>query len=370
VKLVVQVKLLPDPTQEAAMRATLALANQAANLVAQIAWDTRVFRNHDLRKHAYAQVKALGLSAQPAQHVIKKVADAYKRARKVRLSFRPDAAQPYDDRCLSWQHEAQTVSIWTVAGRCKGVRFTCGDHQRAMLAHRKGESDLAYRDGGWYLYATCEVAEAPLIQPCGFLGVDLGIVNIATTSDGTRHGGAHLNRVRHRNRRLRGKLQRKGTKSAKRLLVRRRRREARFAADTNHCIAKRIVAEAQRTGRGIALEDLTGLRGRVRLPKPQRATLHTWAFHQLGQFLAYKARRAGVVVVHIDPAYTSQTCADCGYVDEANRVDQAQFVCRSCGVAAHADWNAARNIAARGVAGWGAVNRPDADTLVAASDDA
>jgi putative transposase len=128
------------------------------------------------------------------------------------------------------------------------------------------------------------------------------------------------------------------------------------------------VAEAQRTGRGIALEDPTGLRGRVRLRKPQRATLHTWAFHQLGRFLAYKARHAGVVVVHVDPAYTSQTCAGCGYVDKANRVDQATFVCRSCGVAAHADRNAARNIAARGAAGWGAVNRPDADPPAAAGD--
>jgi putative transposase len=368
VKLVVPVKLLPDPAQAAALGATLALANQAANLVSGVAWDTRCFGNYALRKHTYAHVKALGLSAQPAQHVIKKVADAYKLDRKVRRSFRSDAAQPFDDRCLSWQHEAQTVSIWTVHGRMKGIRFICGQHQRALLACRKGESDLVHRDGMWFLYATCEVPEPPQVTPNGFLGVDLGIVNIATTSDGTRHAGRHLNRVRHRHRRLRGKLQRKGTKSAKRLLKRRRRKESRFAADINHCIAKRIVAEAQRTGRGIALEELTGLRGRVRLRRPQRATLHSWAFHQLGAFIAYKARLAGVVVVHVDPAYTSQTCAECGHLDKGNRLDQAQFLCRSCGVAANADRNAARNIAARGWAGWAVVNQPNADTPVAASD--
>jgi IS605 OrfB family transposase len=315
-----------------------------------------------LRKHTYAHLKALGLSAQPAQQVIKKVAEAYKLDGKVRRVIRPDAAQPYDDRCLSWQDELHTVSIWTVAGRCKGIRFACGQHQRALLAHREGESDLVHRDGKWFLFATCELPDPPLGEPAGFLGIDLGIANIATTSDGRRHTGEHLQRVRHRNGRLRARLQRKGTKSAKRLLKRRRRKEARFATDINHCIAKRIVAAAQRTGRGIALEDLTGLRGRVRLRKPQRATLHSWAFHQLGLFLAYKARRAGVVVVHVDPAHTSQTCADCGYVDKRNRVDQARFLCRSCGVAAHADRNAARNIAIRGAANWGAVNRPDADT--------
>ena len=339
----------------------LDLANQAANLVSEVAWQWRVFRRYDLQRIAYSQIRALGLSAQPAVHVIKKVADAYTLDRRTMRAFRADAAQPYDDRCLSWQPDQQTVSIWTVAGRLKGLRFTLGEHQQALLAYRKGESDLVCRDGKWYLYATCEIPEAEPACPSGWLGVDLGIVNIATTSDGQRHVGDHLNRVRHRNRRLRAKVQRKRTKSARRLLKHRRRKERRFATDTNHVISKRIVAEAERTGRGIALEDLKGIRSRVRLRKPQRATLHSWAFHQLGSFVAYKARRAGVVVVQVDPAYTSQTCSACGHVDRDNRPDQATFCCRSCGFAGHADWNAARNIALRGVVGWAAVNQPHAD---------
>ncbi len=68
-----------------------------------------------------------------------------------------------------------------------------------------------------------------------------------------------------------------------------------------------------------------------------------------------------MVVVWVDPAYTSQACSACGHVDRDNRVDQARFCCRSCGFAEHADWNAARNIALRGAAGWAAVNQPDAD---------
>jgi putative transposase len=112
------------------------------------------------------------------------------------------------------------------------------------------------------------------------------------------------------------------------------------------------VTEAERTSSGIALEDLGGIRQRVRLRRPQRVTLHSWAFHQLGTFVAYKARRAGVPVVYVDPAYTSQTCADCGHIDKLNRATQALFSCRSCGVVAHADRNASRNIAARGEAAW------------------
>ncbi|MFF3441673.1 RNA-guided endonuclease InsQ/TnpB family protein [Streptosporangium sp. NPDC002721] len=369
-KFVVQVRLFPTPVQEAALADTLRLCNDAAALVSGVAWQMKVFRNYDLRAHSYGELKGMGLSAQPAQHVIKKVADAYTTVRaqvrgKLRpplakpIAFRPDAAQPFDDRCLSWQIEVRTVSIWTTGGRMKGLRFACSDTQaRALAVHRKGESDLIHRDGLWLLIATCDVPDADIIESDAFLGVDLGIANIATTSDGERHCGKHLNAVRHRNRRLRRRLQVKQTRSAKRLLKRRRRKESRFARDLNHRISKSIVTEAARTGQGIALEDLQGIRDRVRLCKPQRVTLHSWSFHQLGRFVAYKARRAGVAVVYVDPAYTSQECSACGHVDKRNRPDQETFSCTSCGFAEHADVNAARNIASRAVEGRAAVNQP------------
>ncbi|MGW2628046.1 RNA-guided endonuclease InsQ/TnpB family protein [Streptomyces chattanoogensis] len=369
-KLVVQVKLMPTPLVAEALEATLHACNEAASWVARLAFEKRMYRNFSLRKHSYAEVKERwGLGAQAAQHVIKKTCDAYaslwanlsagnlgkpssrryRRATERPIVFRTEAAQPYDDRMLSWQTDARTVSLWTTSGRMKEIPFTAGPEQLAVLArHRKGESDLVFRDGMWFLMATCEVPEAPTQPgPVGFLGVDLGIVNIATTSDGEVMAGRNLNRIRVRERKLRTKLQRKDTKSARRRAQRRRRKEARRARDINHKIAKHIVAEAERTSRGVALEELTGIRERVRLRKPQRATLHTWAFAQLQSFLAYKARRAGVPLVYVDPAYTSLTCAECGNVDKANRVDQARFACRSCGFVDHADRNSSRNIRAR-----------------------
>ncbi|MEV8535090.1 transposase [Streptomyces sp. NPDC051211] len=374
-KLVMQVRLLPTPAQASALERTIQACNEAASWAAEVACAKEVYRNFDLRRHTYAEVKARwGLGAQAAQHVIKKAADACTSMRaKLRAgrrrgsdsrgrlqasgkppTFRSDAAQPYDDRMLSWQIEARTVSIWTTSGRLKGVSIAAGVEQFATLAsHRQGESDLLYRDGGWYLLAPCEVPEAVLnAEPADFLGVDLGIVNIATTSDGQIMAGRRLNRLRRRDRALRGKLQRKGTKSAKRRARRRRRKESRRSRDINHKIAKHIVAEAERTGRGIGLEDLTGIRERVRLRKPQRVTLHSWAFAQLGEFIAYKARRAGVPVVHVDPAYTSLTCSRCGHVDKANRASQARFACRSCGFVDHADRNGSRNIRARAQMLW------------------
>ncbi|MGW9031073.1 RNA-guided endonuclease InsQ/TnpB family protein [Streptomyces sp. NPDC055722] len=369
-KLVVQVKLLPTPVQAAALEATLRACNEAAGWASGVAFEKDVKQNFALREHTYAEIKSRwGLGAQAAQHVIKKTCDAYatlranlkahnlgkpgsKRYRKATgkpIAFRPDSAQPYDDRMLSWQMAERRISIWTVHGRMRDVAFTASGEQLADLArYRKGESDLLVRDGMWFLLATCEVPEAaPNTDPVDFLGIDLGIVNIATTSDGEIMAGRALNRIRVRERTLRAKLQQKNTPSARRRLNKRRRKEARRARDINHKIAKHVVAEAERTGRGIALEDLTGIRERVRLRKPQRATLHSWAFAQLGQFIAYKARRAGVAVVYVDPAHTSRTCAECGHLDKANRVSQAWFACRSCGVVAHADRNASRNIRAR-----------------------
>ncbi|MFF1906964.1 RNA-guided endonuclease InsQ/TnpB family protein [Kitasatospora sp. NPDC058218] len=189
-------------------------------------------------------------------------------------------------------------------------------------------------------------------DPAGFVGVDLGIVNIATTSTGYRAAGRGLNRHRKRQLDLRKKLQAKGTKSAKRLLKKRNRRERRHAANVNHIISKTIVTTAERTGHGIALEDLGGIRDRVRLRKDQRTQLHSWSFHQLGRFIAYKARRAGVPLVHVDPAYTSQECSDCHHIDRKNRVGQATFACRACGTVLNADDNSSHNIARKGEAVW------------------
>ncbi|KUL21533.1 RNA-guided endonuclease InsQ/TnpB family protein [Streptomyces regalis] len=374
-KLVVQVKLLPTPVQAAALEATLHACNEAATWVSGVAFAKDVKRNFALREHTYAEVKQRwGLGAQAAQHTIKKTCDAYRtlaanakagnlgkpwskryrRATQKPIVFRPESAQPYDDRMLSWQIPERTISIWTLDGRVKGVAFIASPEQLARLAlYRKGESDLIARDGMWFLQATCEIPEAEQnADPAGFLGIDLGIVNIATTSDGQIMAGRALNRGRLRERTLRTKLQRKNTPSAKRRLKKRRRKEARRAKDINHKIAKHVVAEAERTGRGIALEDLTGIRERVRLRKPQRATHSSWSFAQLGAFIAYKARKAGVPLVHVDPAYTSRTCAECGHVDKANRVSQAWFACRSCGFVDHADRNGSRNIRARAEELW------------------
>jgi len=391
-KKVVRVKLRVTPEQSLALTRTLTLANEVASAVSEVAYTEQVFHRVSLQKLTYALAKTAGLSAQPAIHAIRKVADAYKtlhanaaagnlgrpgskrwnRGMGKPVRFRADAAQPFDDRCLSWQHlptpeqrqdgtHGGTISIWTVEGRLQGIPFVGHPaHLDLLREHRQGQTDLVTHNGDFYLVATIDIPDPDLLDPTGFLGVDLGVKNIASTNDGVRHAGKHVNHVRAKNRHIRQRLQKKGTKSAKRLAKKLSGREARFARNTNHVISKTIVTEAKRTGRGIALEDLRGIRDRVRLRKPQRVATSSWAFAELGEMIAYKARAAGVPVVYVDPAYTSQQCSDCHHVEKKNRKKQAVFICRSCGVLLHADNNAGRNIAHRAEVTWGIVTCPDA----------
>jgi len=342
-KLTITVQLKPTEIQAKRLLATLERANEAANQVSQTAWETRTFSKFKLQSLVYHSVKkTYGLTAQVVVRLVAKVADAYKLDKKRQRVFRPHGSIAYDERILRFFSDK--VSIWTLKGR-EVIPFVCGEKQRAMLKFRKGESDLVYREGKWYLFVTVDVVEPAPDEPDDFIGVDLGIVQIATTSEGQAYSGKAVNNVRARNIKLRQKLQKIGTKSAKRLLRKRRAKEARFAKQVNHEISKGLVQTAKARKRGIALEDLSGISRRITARrKQQRYTLHSWGFNQLLQFVTYKARREGVRVAIVAPAYTSQTCSECGYCDKANRATQAIFSCKKCLYVANADYNAARVI--------------------------
>jgi putative transposase len=361
-KVTVCLKLGTTPEDHVALLQTLEQANGAANAISQIAWELRTFAQYGLHKVCYHDIRARSeLSAQIVVRLIAKVADAYKLDRKVRRVFRRHGSIAYDDRIL--RYDAESVSIWTVAGR-RTLPFVSDKRTRRLLASQQGESDLVYCDGAWYLHATVDLIEPPSGDVNDVLGVDLGIVNLAVDSDGNRHSGAHVNRLRQRHRRIRARLKRKFTRSARRLSRKRRRKERRFATWVNHIISKRIVEEAQHTKRAIALEDLKGIRTRIRARKPQRSTLHSWSFAQLGAFITYKAKLAGVRVILVDPRNSSRTCPACGHCAKENRPDQATFLCQSCGLAGLADYIAAVNLRVRG---WAVVSQPDASAVGEAS---
>lgn len=371
VKLTAKIKLLPTIEQAQALLDTLTRANQACNFISQGAWENKQFKQFGLHKLLYYSTKErFGLSSQMVVRCIAKVVDAYKLDKRVQREFRPTGAIAYDSRIVSYKPHKKTVSIWTLAGRLT-IPYVGGQHHERLLAYQQGESDLVYRNRGagpgkYYLLATCDLPDEETSEVDQLLGVDLGIVDIATDSDGEGFAGADIRQYRKKRAAIRGSVQakkkagasRSTIKNTRRLLKRISKKEHTTGTLINHTISKRLVAKAKASGRGLALENLEGIRDRAnkRLGKTQKREHNLWSFYQLRSFISYKAQLAGVPVVFIPPAYTSKTCHVCYHIGHRKG---KSFTCTNCGTCCDADLNGARNIAAVG----GVVNRPENSVL-------
>ncbi len=357
-KLVAQVKLLASCQQKQVLLATLHKANEACNRMSEYAWQNKCFKQFDLHAACYHNIREeFGLASQLIIRCNAKVTDSYKLDKATKRTFRPTGSIAYDCRILTFFTEESQISLWTGAGRMK-IPFAAGELQKEMLLTQKGECDLCFIGGEFYLMVVCDIPEAPQNEATEFIGVDLGIVQIASDSEGNQYSGEAIRSLRRRMRKLKAGLQHTAkvqkSKSAKRHLQKLRRRQSRFTRWVNHNISRRLVESAAVSGKAIALEDLSGIRERASvMNREMRFELGNWGFDQLRNFIEYKARRAGVRVVAVDPRNTSRTCSACGYCDKHNRKSQSCFQCKECGLVMNADLNAALNIKARG-----AVTRP------------
>jgi putative transposase len=344
----VHIKLNTHPEPKNALIQTMRVCNYAADKISKVAFETKEFRKFPLQKLVYHTLKAkTGLNANHVIRAISKVVQSYKLDRKVCRCFRPQGAIELDKDLVTWKVEEQIVSVNTLSGRLH-LSFVCAPWQKELLQGKKGQSDLIYRDNEFYLNVPVQVEEAPLFQPEGAIGVDLGIVQIATDSEGNQYSGEPIRKARKKCARLRKLLQPKKSRSAIKHLQKARKRESRFVRDVNHCISKKLVQLALLRQKALALESLKGIRGRGNgYNRAMRTELNSWAFHQLKLFVAYKCQRAGVTLIEVDPRYSSQTCSGCGHCEKGNRKSQERFECLCCGLKLNADINAALNLKAR-----------------------
>jgi IS605 OrfB family transposase len=384
--LTVSCKLKASQSQAAKLDATLEAFGQALNWVNQNTPE-KVANAVKLQSLCYREIRArFGLSSNLArttsrlrdQQVCRRLAGARKVARQKNRpvkAFKRGFAT-YDARIFSFREKDWTVSLTTVEGR-ERFELAIGRYQREQLAGSNPKSaTLVKRKDGFYSIQICvETEPCPPQGTDRVLGVDLGRTDIAHTSEGDNWNGQQLNKVRDHHSRLRAVLQRKaskGTRSSRRrcreLLQRLSGKERRFQSRqrcvaktwVNHRISKAIVSRAKTTNSAIALEDLTGIRERVNQQprsKTERRRANSWAFYQLRQFLEYKARVAGVSLILVPPAYTSQTCHKCLHVhpDPAQSYRSGKsFKCGHCGWEGDADLNGANVIALLGAA----VNQP------------
>ena len=276
------------------------------------------------------------------------------------ITFRETGSVHFDKRTYSIK--GHVLSLFTTQGRII-VPMKLGEFQRNFLETGiPKEAELVYRKGKFFFNLVLDLPEVAKRETGIVAGVDLGENNIAAISSGKLFGGGKLRHDRDKFLALRGRLQRNGSQSARQLLCKVSGREARHVKHVNHEVSKGIVAEAVRNECGtITMEDLTNIRKRMKAGKRVRSRLHRWAWAQLQTFIAYKAEAAGLRVEFVNPAYTSQTCSECGCL--GTRVKH-RFSC-TCGSLAHSDLNASRNLAKLGataVASTGAVNRPNVGT--------
>lgn len=349
-KLTVKVKLLPKLVEKQSLLKTMERFNDACNYISEVAFKNKQYGRVTLHRLTYYDVRdRFNLSAQFAVRAIGKVSESYRAEKKKLHKFKRYSAVIYDEKLLSFRN-LSIASILTVDGRYK-IPIIFGEYAKLGQHRILGQADLIFMKGKFFLCLVIDLSDGTSIEPTEYLGVDFGIVNLATDSTGETFRGDTVDAARQRFTKLKKRLQSRGTKSAKRHLKRLSGKERRFKRDNNHIIAKKLVRKAKGTLNAIALEDLKGFRATV--GKAFRERFGKWSFDELRRFVEYKARIEGIPVVAIDPRNTSRTCSRCGHCEKANRVSQSEFTCRQCGFSTNADFNAAVNIAARA-----AVSRP------------
>jgi len=353
-KLTLKIKLLPNEEQADLLLETIKETNAVCNAISEVAWSKRIFNNFKLHHEVYHSYKAtFKLSSQCLIRAIAKVADAYKIDKKVKRTFRSLGSIAYDSRIMTYKPD-NIVSLWCIGGRQK-IKFVC--HNPSYLPYIKGEADLVYKKGKFYLFQTVDIPEEDIDDVESFVGVDFGLVSIATLSNGKEFNSKKLQDYREKRQKVRSSVQSKRTRGGKKLLKRLSGRERTTASIINHTIAKQIVQIAKEENRGIALEDLKGIRfSSLKKGKKFRTRVGKWSFNQLRQYISYKAILNGVPVVLVNPRYTSKTCNKCHHI--GNRKGKV-FECNNCGNNMDADVNASINIATLGAI----VNLPEKSSM-------
>lgn len=352
-----KLKLAPTPEAAAALAETLTHYTACFNAVCAYGWQQGERNSVRLHRATYAPLRAEHPSL-PAQLVcaarvkatetLRSVEARRKRGKKVSCPRSGGCAIRYDARSYWVKLSEGQASLATTGGR-KLIVFRLPDYYRRYLDWAVTSADLCQDAGQFFLHVVVE-AEAPAVSPTEtVVGCDLGVRRVAVTSTPQFFSSGPLHQKARQFEHLKGCLQRKGTRSAKRHLKKMRRAWSRFMRSANHLIANSILAGLS-PGDTLVLEELTGIRDRCRHRKGQRGLFHRWSFFQLRSFLAYKAEQQAIRVLAVDPRNTSRTCPRCCHCDKANRKQQSVFRCQSCGYTANADFVAAANLRQKGIA--------------------
>jgi IS605 OrfB family transposase len=323
----------------------------ACNQILAVAKRDKCWNTTKLHHKVYKPVReATGLKANHVCQAIRRVISNAKAVKEIH-KFRATSIS-LDSRTFRYVEAEQIAGVTLKCGRVD-FKMSIGGYQIALLRGQNPTSATLKKTkkGEYYINFVVEVDTPPTGKTPKVIGVDLGRRDIASTSTGKSWSGEQIQSVRDRFSRTRANVQRKRTRNSRRLLRRLSGRERRFQEWLNHNISKQLLQEAKSGLAALAFEDLTGIRDSLNQKprsKTERRRTNNWAFYQLRLFVNYKAAIAGVPVVFVPPAYTSQTCSRCHHVHPEKGKSYRngkKFKCGHCGFEHDADINAACNIA-------------------------
>lgn len=212
---------------------------------------------------------------------------------------------------------------------------------------------VSKRGGRWQASLTVERADLPIPSPPkgGSVGIDLGVKELATLSDGTIIHNPHalksnLGRLKKAQRNLSRK--RKGSNRRRKARTRVARLHARVA-DLRRDLLDKTTTMLARAYADISIEDLN-VAGMVRNHRLARS-VEDAAFAEFRRQLEYKTARTGARLHVIDRWYpSSKTCSNCGTVKAKLSLSERVYHCEECGLVIDRDVNAAINIQVAGSA--------------------
>ena len=238
-------------------------------------------------------------------------------------------------------------------------------HRSRFIAGKAKSITVSRKADGWYVsILTEQEVDEPRHPASGIeVGLDVGVVNTVTLSDGT--AWPPINALRNNLEKLK-KWQRKlkhktrFSRNWKKLQAKIARLHKRIA-DIRHDHLWKIASDVCKNHAVVYREDLrivnmsasaSGTREEPGVHVAQKRGLNRSILDQgwgmLFRMIEAKQQELGGEVYAVPPQYTSQTCPECGCTDAKNRPRQAVFKCVNCGFEGNADCVAAMNILGRG----------------------
>ncbi|MEN8390324.1 transposase [Acinetobacter indicus] len=297
------------------------------------------FSAYDIAKYTKGASKECNLHSQTIQAVTEELVTRRKQFKKSKLTWRVSNKKSAR-RSLGW------IPFKKVAIKYADGYVQYGKHQ-FKLWDSYGLSKYSIQTGSfvedsrgrWYVCLVVDSPKQDKPTATKAVGIDLGLKDIATCSDGTVISNPKF--YRKYEQKL-GIAQRARNKKRVRAL---HAKIANCRKDHLHKASTQLVKDNAL----IVVGDLSA--NKLVKTKMAKSVLDT-GFSALKTMLKYKCENAGVMFEEVNERFTTQTCSSCGAITASSPKDRADLRIRvwecECGSVNQRDLNSAKNILALG----------------------